>query len=223
VKSLIINETVYSTREAMIDEVAGYKRRTMEAYDVLANELAEGYDQHFEIYARLEAEQFLAQLSKGCKILDLGCGVGSASKYFAEQGYQPVSADLSEEMIKACQRRGLINLVRLDFEALPFPSSSFAGIWAHTSLLHIPKTRLAQVLRSLGKMLKPNGALFIALREGKKEGYEGQVGTERWFSDYQAKEFQRYIPRGYAIERCNRIDRQSIAFLNYHIMKTGEE
>ena len=205
-----------------MDDATGYKRRTMEAYDALAGELAEGYDHHFETFARWEAEHFLANLSKGCRILDIGCGVGSASRYFAAQGCQQVSADLSEEMLKECQRRGLTNLVRLDLEALPFPNSCFDGIWAHTSLLHIPKHRLVDVIGSLGKLLKPGGALFIALREGEKEGYEGQPGMERWFANYQANEFDRYIPSGYSIERFSRIDRQSIAFLNYHLVKAGK-
>jgi SAM-dependent methyltransferase len=194
----------------------------MEAYDALASELAEGYDHHFETYARLEADHFLAKLRKRCRILDIGCGVGSASKYFAEQRHQPISADLSEEMIKECQRRGLSNLVRLDMELLPFPNSCFDGIWAHTSLLHIPKHRLVNVIGSLGKILKPCGALFIALREGEKEGYEGQSGTERWFAYYQAKEFDEYIPKEYSIERFSRIERQSVTFLNYHLVKACE-
>ena len=205
-----------------MDDTTGYKKRTMEAYNMMASELAEGYDLHFETYARLEAEHFLAKLSKGCRILDLGCGVGSASRYFAQQGYQPVSADLSAAMVKECQRRGLVNLVRLDLEVLPFPSSSFYGIWAHTSLLHIPKHRVVNIIGSLGKLLKPRGVLFIALREGEREGYEGQPGMERWFANYQANEFERYLPRGYSIESFSKIDRQSVSFLNYQLVRAGE-
>lgn len=204
-----------------MDDAAGCKRRTMEAYNALVSELAEGYDHHFETYAQLEAEHFLAELSKGGRILDIGCGVGSASRYFAEQGYQQISADLSEEMIKECQRRRLTNLVRSDLEALPFPNSCLDGIWAHTSLLHIPKQRLVNVIGSLDKMLKPGGAMFIALREGEKEGYEGQSGIERWFAYYHANEFEGYIPKAYSIERFSRIERQVVTFLNYHLVKIG--
>src|SRR5689334_16720094 len=104
----------------------------MEAYDALVGELREGYDHHFESYARLEADHFLLRLRPGCRILDLGCGVRTASRYFAERGYTCVSADLSAEMLRECRRRGLANPVRLDLEALPFPAVSFEGIWAHT-------------------------------------------------------------------------------------------
>jgi SAM-dependent methyltransferase len=219
----IFSSSKDSQRESIVDDATGFKRRTMEAYDALAGELAGGYDHHFESYARMEAEHFLTKLSKGCRILDIGCGVGSASRYFAEQGYQPVSADLSAEMVKECQRRGLTNVVRLDLETLPFPNFCFDGIWAHTSLLHIPKHRLVHVIGSLGKILKPRGALFIALREGEKEGYEGQPGTERWFANYQANEFVRYIPKGYSIESFSRIDRRNVVFLNYHLAKEDDK
>ena len=197
-----------------------YRKRTMEAYDMMASELADGYDHHFETYARLEAEHFLAKLSKGGGILDLGCGAGSASSYFAQQGYQPVSVDLSAAMLKECKSRGLTNLVRLNLELLPFPNCCFDGVWAHTSLLHIPKHQLVNVMGSLGKILKLGGVLFVAVREGDKEGYEGQPGMDRWFADYQANEFESYIPREYSVGRCNRIDRHRVVFLNYHLVRT---
>ena len=171
-----------------------YKRRTMRAYNALSAELAGGYDHHFEINAQLEADHFLSRLNKADTILDLGCGVGTASIYFAEQGYTPVGADLSEEMVKECKSRGLTRLVRLDLEALPFLYSCFDGIWAHTSLIHIPKQRLRTAIEGLDKILKPSGTLFIALREGTGERFEGQVGVERWFAYFQADEFESYIP-----------------------------
>jgi cyclopropane fatty-acyl-phospholipid synthase-like methyltransferase len=205
-----------------MDDPTRYKRLTTKAYDALVNELAEGFDHHFEIYARLEADYFLAQLNKGGRILDLGCGVGSASRYFVDQGYRPISADLSEEMVKECQRRGLGDLVRLDMEELPFPQATFAGIWAHTSLLHIPKHRLSLVIGRLGEILKTGGALFIALREGMKEGYEEEFGEQRWFAYYQATEFERHIPSVFRIERSNRIARQRVTFLNYQLVKVGK-
>ena len=82
----------------MVVDLTEHKRRTMKAYNALTAELAGGYDHHFETYARLEADHFLTRLNKGDTILDLGCGVGTASRYFVRQGYTPVGADLSEEM-----------------------------------------------------------------------------------------------------------------------------
>lgn len=210
-------------RRSMMNDSNGYKRRTMEAYNTLARELAEGYDHHFEFYARLEADHMLSGLSRGSTILDLGCGVGTASRYFAEQGCKPVSADLSEAMLKECQRRGLSSLIRLDLERLPFLCSSFDAVWAHTSLIHIPKHRLVHALEGLQRILKPGGALFIALREGAQEGYEGNLDTQRWFSNFQAAEFESYVPSVYRIERSTRMERGVVTFLNYHLVKVEGE
>lgn len=200
-----------------------YKLRTVKAYDALARELGGAYDHYFESYARLEADHFLAGLNKGDTIIDLGCGVGSASRYFAEQGHIPIGADLSDEMVKECKRRGMARLVRLDLEALPFRNISFDGIWAHTSLLHIPKHRLTKAVEGLEKILKPGGVMFIALREGKGEGYEGDKGEERWFAYYQAEEIEGHIPNVFRVARRSRTERHSVTFINYHFEKAGEQ
>ena len=107
-------------------------------------------------------------------------------------------------------------------EALPFPPSSFDGVWAHTSLLHVPKPRLPEALEGIAKILEPGGSLFIALREGEIECYERESGMERWFANYRAEEFESHIPRTYHLEQFSRIDRQIVTFLNYHLVKVGE-
>jgi len=196
---------------------ADYKRQTMHAYDGLAAEVVPGFDDFFETYARLEADHFLARLDPGGMILDLGCGPGSASRYFARRGYAPVSADLSEAMVKECKRRGLDNVIRLDLEALPFRHGSLDAIWAHTSLLHVPKARLTRALEGLKKALRPGGAIFIALIQGDGEGYQGQPGIERWFSYFRVGEFESYILEGLTVVRRSQIERKSVTFLGVHL------
>jgi len=110
----------------MAIDTAVYKRQTTRAYDELAAELVEPFDQHFEAFARLEADQLLAGLHQGALVLDLGCGGGPASSYLSRHGCTTVSADLSEAMVWACRRRGLDNVVRLDLEDLPFACSFLA-------------------------------------------------------------------------------------------------
>jgi len=196
---------------------ADYKRQTMRAYNGLAAEIVAGFDHFFETCARLEADHFLAHLCPGDVILDLGCGPGSASRYFAGRGYAPVSADLSEAMVKECKRRGLDNVIRLDLEALPFRHGSLDAIWAHTSLLHVPKARLTRALEGLKKALRPGGAIFIALIQGDGEGYQGQPGIERWFSYFRVGEFESYILEGLTVVRRSQIERKSVTFLGVHL------
>ncbi len=196
---------------------ADYKRQTMQAYNRLAAEIVAGFDQFFETCACLEADHFLAHLCPGAVILDLGCGPGSASRYFAEKGYTPVSADLSEEMVRECRRRRLANVIRLDLEALPFRERSLDAIWAHTSLLHVPKARLTRALEGLKKTLRPGGAIFIALLKGEGEGYQGEPGVERWFSCFEVGEFESYVPEGLTVVRRSQTERKSATFLGVHL------
>jgi SAM-dependent methyltransferase len=200
--------------------MAEYRTQTMRTHDRLAVELAEGFDGFFETFAWREAACFLAGLDRDGTILDLGCGGGPASKYFVECGYSTVSADLSEGMLRECRMRGLMELVRLDLEILPFPHRSFAAIWAHTSLVHVPKVRLTGVMEALGEILKPGGRVFVVLREGVGEGYQGELGVERWFSNFGPHEFEAYIPDRFRIARRTRTGLKT-AFLGYHLMEDG--
>lgn len=201
---------------------ANHKNRTIMSYDALAGELAEGFDQYFEDYGRMDADFFLSRMNEGATILDVGCGVGTASRYFTERRCTPISADLSQEMLRVCQSRGLSRLVRLDLEELPFLYSTFDGIWAHTSLIHISKERLIETLRAFGKALKVGGALFIAILEGVGENYENRSGEERWFDYFQDGEFEDHVPSGYRILKVNKVEVPNRTFLNFQLVKMGE-
>lgn len=196
-----------------------YKTRTMHSYDTLAVELVKGFEIYFESVARAEADHFLASLGQDSIILDLGCGGGQTSAYFAGQGHAVVCADLSQEMLSVCRCRGLRSLVQLDLEALPFRQHTFDAIWAHTSLIHIPKHKLANALQALGQRLCPSGVLFVALKEGAGEGYLGEPSIERWFASFQAGEFEGHVPTGLHIVRNSRTRIKNTAFLNYHLVK----
>jgi len=190
----------------------------MRSYDALAEDLSKGYERYFAQVAQAEADRFLSRLRPGCRVLDLGCGAGVASEYLVARGCLVVSADLSLGMLDLCRQRGLSGLVQLDMANLPFADSSFDAVWAHTSLIHIAKREVTMVLDQVARVLKANGALFLALRLGNGEGYEGDETNPRWFANYSQNEFEHYLPQTLCPVR------QSITaygsdrrFLNYHL------
>ena len=65
-----------------------------------------------------DADIFMRFL-QGKKILDLGSGPGRDSQFFKERGLNPLCLDISQEMIKLCQEKGLETQVG-DLEKLPF-------------------------------------------------------------------------------------------------------
>lgn len=129
-------------------------------------------------------EPFLSQLPPGGYILDAGCGSGRDGAAFVFRGYRVTAIDASPAMAQAACERGLdarlVIFQQMEFEAC------FDGIWACASLLHVPHAEMVDVLRRFARALKPNGILYVSLKEGKDE----RVGEDgRFFSYFTLDEF----------------------------------
>lgn len=165
-----------------------YKSENRETYDRYAKEFDTKFGKHFDERVRKDANLFLSQLT-GKKILDAGSGPGNHAEYFKQNGCDVTCIDISPEMVKLCLAKGLKAVVD-DLENLHI-DGSFDGIWAYASLLHVPKDKVRQALKSLTAHLKPHGLIGIALKEGRGEGFETHdkyPGTKRWFTYFTDKE-----------------------------------
>ncbi|MBN9122301.1 MAG: methyltransferase domain-containing protein [Planctomycetes bacterium] len=97
------------------------------------------------------------------RVLDLGCGTGWTSLFFARAGYEVVGADIAPDMIRLANelrdREGLANasFVVSDYEALTFHNEFDAVVFFH-SLHHADDEGLA--LRKAFAALKPGGVLL---------------------------------------------------------------
>ena len=97
------------------------------------------------------------------RILDLGCGTGWTSRFFARAGYTVVGADIAPEMIRAANEcrdaEGLNNLsfVVSDYEELPFRDEFDAAVF-FDCLHHADDEALA--VRRAFEALKPGGVLL---------------------------------------------------------------
>jgi SAM-dependent methyltransferase len=97
------------------------------------------------------------------RILDLGCGTGWTSLFFARAGYEVVGADIAPDMIgRANELRDLEGLsnasfVVSDYEALTFRNEFDAVVFFH-SLHHADDEALA--VRKAFAALKPGGVML---------------------------------------------------------------
>lgn len=116
-------------------------------------------------------------LSNQQKILDVGCGSGRDSVFFANQGFEVVAIDGSQNVIDLAKQTD----TRIDWQCLRFDEiakqnwqNQFTGIWACASLLHVPFDDLSKILNDLLSCLRPTGILYASFkygnRERKKEG-----------------------------------------------------
>ena len=155
-------------------------------------------------------------LSNQQKILDVGCGSGRDSVFFANQGFEVVAIDGSQNVIDLAKQTD----TRIDWQCLRFDEiakqnwqNQFTGIWACASLLHVPFDDLSKILNDLLSCLRPTGILYASFkygnRERKKEGrFFFDINEQRW----RIVESQLISTKPLKVWQTldNRVDRQEI-------------
>ena len=123
---------------------------------------------------------------KGSHILDFACGLGRDTKYFS-QGYQVTATDGSVELCKLASEYTEIPVKHMMFQELE-EKESYDGIWACSSILHLPFPELNNVFQRITAALKKDGVFYTSFKYGN---YEGERNgryfidmTEDWFSDF---------------------------------------
>jgi ubiquinone/menaquinone biosynthesis C-methylase UbiE len=118
----------------------------------------------FHVGARQATIEFATQLKlrSGMRLLDIGCGLGGAARYFAaEHGCRVEGIDLTQEYVDVAN--SLARMVGLESAVsyrqasaldLPFPSDSFDGAY----MIHV------------GMNIPDKGALFAGVRRVVKTG-----------------------------------------------------
>lgn len=145
-----------------------------------------------------EMDRFKDYLPSG-RVIDLGCGSGNATGGLAKRGYSYVGIDLSEGMLSHARKRFPDYDFRcMNISDLSFPEGNFNGFWASSSLHHVPKGRMGYALEEIGRVTKPGGIGFIAVREGIGEInplFEAD-GRIRYFAFYHPEEMDWKLSRG---------------------------
>ena len=132
-------------------------------------------------------DKFLQSLT-GKTILDFGCGSGRDTKYFIESGYAVTAIDGSEELCKSASAYTGIQVKHMLFQDLD-EVDCYDGIWACSSILHLPKEELKIVTQKMSRALKPNGIIYTSFKYGNFEGER----NGRYFSDFTLDVFKDFI------------------------------
>jgi ubiquinone/menaquinone biosynthesis C-methylase UbiE len=117
---------------------------------------------YFEACTAPENRFILSHLGDvgGKKILDLGCGAGENSVYFAKKGAHCVAADYSPGMVEIATKLAAKNGVEIEGAivnamALDFDDNSFDIVYAANLLHHLPEPEAC--IREMYRVLKPGG------------------------------------------------------------------
>jgi ubiquinone/menaquinone biosynthesis C-methylase UbiE len=164
-------------------------KKTIDAYNQLAHKYDEETRDFWDQFPRTFLDTFITL--SGENILDVGSGPGRDGLLLQKSGKNVTCVDASQAMMKLTAARGL-HSVLADFDPLPFEDEFFDGVWAYTSLLHVPRDSIDKALFEIRRVLKPQGVFALGLIEGDSEEYRvtAKVEMPRLFSYYQKAEIE---------------------------------
>ena len=150
-------------------------RETIGYYDTNATRfVADTADIEFGALQR----EFIRRLPKGGRVLDLGCGSGRDSLAFLRAGLAVDAVDGSAQMAKAASELTGLPVIHATFSDYE-PKGPYDGIWACSSLLHVPAVKLAGVISKYARALAPGGTFYLSFKLGANDG----MRNGRWFTD----------------------------------------
>lgn len=124
---------------------------------------------HEIVRAPLENEYVDYLLKPGGRLLDLGCGSGWLSLYFADHGMAVLGIDVAAEQINAAnelklaRQAGSVSFECADFIAwnsTPF-EGGFDSVFVSAFMHHLPEVELEQTVRKIASVVKPGGRVFL--------------------------------------------------------------
>lgn len=161
------------------------KNKTLEYYNKNAGRFAETTI-HVDFYET--QKHFQKMLPEQGYILDFGCGAGRDTKYFLSQNFQVDATDGSKELCRIASDYTGIKVEKMLFEELE-ETEKYDGIWACSSILHLPKDELKTVFGKMAKALKRDGFIYTSFKYGDFEGER----NNRYFTDFTEETFNSFI------------------------------
>lgn len=163
--------------------------------EIMKNKTIDYYNQNADAFIQgtvsvnfKEIQDKFLKLLTGKRILDFGCGSGRDTRYFLEAGFDVTAIDGSEELCKSASEYTGIQVKHMVFQELD-EEECYDGIWACSSILHLPKDELKIVMNKMGRALKLDGIIYTSFKYGNFEGER----NGRFFTDFTLETFEDLI------------------------------
>lgn len=140
-----------------------------------------------EFFERVEAHRYEKEWhipaaadftkTRGLRVLEIGCGMGTDGAQFAKAGANYTGIDLTEAAVELARKRFQVSGLKGEFrvadaERLDFPDASFDLVYSHGVLHHTPDIEAA--VREIHRVLKPGGRAMVMLYH--RGSYNYRVG-----------------------------------------------
>jgi SAM-dependent methyltransferase len=118
---------------------------------------------------RVECREWFIRLLKDehrHSVFELGCGAGVEGLEFVRSGLHYTGVDLSSESVHVARSAGLEATVASGRQ-LPFPDSVFSAVWTMSTLLHVPNSRIHDVVSELVRVSAAGAPIAVGLWSGE--------------------------------------------------------
>ena len=115
--------------------------------------------------------------TRGLRVLEIGCGMGTDGAQFAKAGADYTGIDLTDAAVELARKRFQVSGLKGEFrvadaERLDFPDASFDLVYSHGVLHHTPDIESA--VREIHRVLKPGGRAMVMLYH--RNSYNYRIG-----------------------------------------------
>lgn len=154
-------------------------------------------------------EKFCKYIPSNASILDLGCGSGRDSYFFKSNGFEVTAIDGSVEMCKLASEFLGIQVENIMFDQIEY-SNKFDAVWACSSLLHVPKLHMNQILQRIVRACKSEAIMYTCFKYGTDE----TIRNECHYSNYNEIQIKREITK---IEHLSLVE----MWLSYDVLRNS--
>jgi len=158
-----------------------------------------------------------ANITRACKVIEMGCGAGNYVIYFSKSGYDCAGMDISENAIRIARKLSLTAGAKCKFFVadatgdLSECNSTFDFVYDWELLHHIFPEDREKYLNNVDRLLNPDGRyLSVCFSEDSPQfGGSGKyrktpLGTVLYFSS--EKEMELLFKRRFVIDELKTID-----------------
>ena len=155
----------------------------LSGYDIVADAYFERFGVSTVRQKWLDRLKVVLPLSGG-RVLDLGCGAGVPVAWdLAAAGHSVIGVDGSAEQIARAQKNvPAATFYEADMSNVVFAPSSFDGICAFYSIIHVPSRQQSALIARISTWLRPGGTLIACFGAGPAGDWTGDwLGTTIFF------------------------------------------